>query len=225
MIVYMVFMTGTCPGKDSERRLYDRGEAQGKMAGFEGSLDRYTVENLIRGVKSERIWPRDSRWKDEGKKIFELELRFLPREFHQKTLSNLEHEIIMYRLFVVEKDQECGRYLTAPYICKKEIEINRHIRRGYDGPEGNVFAGEASINRSGTPFKPMNRVYTNVCTTGNVWVPGLRIIDEGIRPADYRDMLEAEKTMQLESYSKIGDPIHRHIALALDGAMKGFGQY
>jgi hypothetical protein len=213
-------MTGTVPATEFEQYLYTRGEAQGKMAGFEAGLDQYKVESLIRGVPSERIWPGDSKWTEEGKKIFELEIGFSPQEFDRMaSLGSPEHERILYEMFVVESDLDCSKYMTAPYIRKKESEIKRNIILGTNGHEENMFVGQEMINRTGTPFKPLNRVYTNICATGNVWVPRLRITD-GVEPAAYRNMLEAEKTLY-----RFGDVNQKHIALALEGAQKGFGQY
>jgi hypothetical protein len=220
------FMTGIDPTTEFEHQLYDRGESQGKMAGFEGSLDLYKVENVIRGVPTERVWPGDSKWTEEGKKIFELSIDFSPQEFNRMdSLGSPEHERMLYELFVVENGTAGGAHLTAPYIRKKESEITRRIIFGTKGNDENIFTGEEMINRTGTPFKPMKTVYTNVCAKGNVWVPGLRITEGGITPVGYMNMLEAEKTNYMNSFYKSGNVNHRHIALALDGALKGFGQY
>jgi hypothetical protein len=219
------FMTGIDPTTEFERQLYDRGELQGKMAGFEGGLNESTVGNLIRGVPSERIWPGDPKWTEEGKKVFELSIGFSPQEFNRMdSLGSPEHERMLYELFVVENGTAGGAHLTAPYIRKKESEITRNIIFGTKGHEESMFVGKEMINQTGAPFKPMNRIYTNVCAKGNIWVPGLRIT-EGMEPAAYRNILETEKMRYVDSFSRTGDVKYRQIALALDGALKGFGQY
>jgi hypothetical protein len=218
-------MTGIDQATEFEHQLYDRGESQGKMAGFECNLDQYKVGSLIRGVPNERIWPGDPKWTEEGKKIFELSIRFSPQEFgRMESLGSPEHERILYEMFVVENDLNCIN-MTAPYIRKKESEITRNIVFGTKGHEENMFAGKEMINQTGIPFKPFGSVYTNVCAKGNMWVPGLRITECGIMPADYMSILEVEKTNYMDSFYRTGNVNHRHIALALEGALKGFGQY